>query len=120
MNYLELKLIKKIADIEGIDVAMNLSKTYWLDKGRAIPNPDGDWSLGYEEYNPLTDKALLFDLMVKHKVEINHNEDDSNLAVIWPGDIETSMLIGNYFAEFKGIEDLPRAILECIVEANHE
>ncbi len=109
----DLELCKKIAEIDGVSV------TQWSSSrgasGYSTVNVEGGVGVNY---NPLTNKALLFDLMVKYKVELNHNQEDSNLAVIWPSDIETSNLIGNYFVEFKCDADIPRAILECIVEAN--
>lgn len=109
----DLELCKRIAEIDGVDISMNLSKTYWLDKGKPRHNPDGNWSIGYEEYNPLTNKALLFDLMVKYEVRL---DSVTNLD----GEVK------GYYAYVKGecassIHGAPeRPILECIVEANHE
>ena len=120
MNELtDLELCKKIAEIEGLAVAdpgVVSSREY--NESTCLIIPHGKHSPYSYVYSPLTNKALLFDLMVKYKVELNHNQEDSNLAVIWPSDIETSNLIGNYFVEFKCDADIPRAILECIVEAN--
>jgi len=83
-----------------------------------IPNSDRDalQRLIIGKGSPVG-KALLFDLMVKYKVEVNY---DSNLVGVL-------VRIGGTASgwEYTGSKDyetdkgIPRAILECIVEANN-
>jgi len=53
----DLEICKRIAEIEGLNVRCLDADIVWIG--------DGD----YNEYNPLTDKALCFDLMVKHEID---------------------------------------------------
>jgi len=59
----DLEICKRIAEIEGYRVSTDVRPSC----GSAYANiyPDNC----YGNYNPLTDKALCFDLMVKHKVD---------------------------------------------------
>jgi len=62
----DLEICKRIAEIEGVKLYGN-SLTI---KGTLSHVHDAN-ELGYNlQYNPLTDKALCFDLMVKHQVSI--------------------------------------------------
>jgi hypothetical protein len=92
----DLEICKRIAEIEG-------------NKATVVECADGSWLCGEEcdEYNPLTDKALCFDLMVKYKVEVE-----------W---------CGNECATYKDelqreIHDISpqKAICLAIIEANKE
>lgn len=105
----DLDLCKRIAEIEGYD-----------DSHIDVTNSDV-WVLdGHAgtEFNPLTNKALLFDLMVKHNVCMARHPQSPKYIVAY------CMVTGVYGAksgpEVTTIEDelIPRAILECIVEAN--
>lgn len=111
----DLELCKKIAEIEGVDVVEDGGglRTYIKVGATCVKTL-------CENYNPLTNKALLFDLMVKYNVCIDRGFAgiEQGLAEIWPKDIDTCSLIGTYCAEFKSNEGIPRAILECIVKAN--
>jgi len=66
-----------------------------------------------KEYNPLTDKALLFDLMVKYDTSLCRHHD-----FVY---IESDYTDRDHKASvsFSSKEELPRAILEYIVEANN-
>jgi len=60
----DLEICKRIAEIEGYRVSTDVRPSC----GSAYANiyPDNC----YGNYNPLTDKALCFDLMVKHELEM--------------------------------------------------
>ena len=53
-----LEICKRIAEIE--------SKTYKIDFDAYVITEDSDW----QEYNPLDDKELCFDLMIKYRVKL--------------------------------------------------
>ena len=56
----DLEICKRIADIEQVDCYYDENSTYvnyWPYEGAPV-----------QKYNPLTDKALCFDLMVKYRV----------------------------------------------------
>ncbi len=60
----DLEICKRIAEIEGYHVSTDVKPSC----GSAYANiyPDNC----YGNYNPLTDKALCFDLMVKYNIEV--------------------------------------------------
>jgi len=107
----DLELITAIAEIEGIEYE-NHNQGYIFRT---------DIDVGSTAYNPLTDKALLLDLILKHKVCIDRGFAGVNqgLVEIWPKEIATCDLIGTYSSEFNSEEEFPRAALECIVGANN-
>lgn len=59
----------------------------------------------------IKNKAMLWDLRLKYKVEI---DDECNTCRIW--DLETEH---NWTVDYETDEDLPRAMLEVILEANN-
>lgn len=71
-NLTDLEIIRKIAKIEGatethtvsLGGITSITAFFKLGDGFSYQNP-----LGWNNYNPLTDKALCFDLMVKYKVK---------------------------------------------------
>jgi len=85
----DLELCKKIAEIEGYS---SLYESCILDVVNGKSHMVG--------------KALLFDLMVKYGVSIDYETD------------EVTSHCRFYSVDFNGKSDLPRAILECIIEAN--
>lgn len=104
----DLELCKRVAEIEGLNIRSVDGDIVWIGDGE------------HDEYNPLTNKALLFDLMVKYNVCIDRGFAgiDKGLAEIWPKELSTCDLIGTYHASFENDEEIPRAILTTIVEAN--
>jgi len=92
----DLEICKRIAEIEGY------SKLGTVWGGLVIVSDEDDTT----SYNPLTDDALCFKLMVKYKVDIN-NDEDHNLRTAW-------------YAEYKSIQDenMNKAICLAIIEAN--
>ena len=65
----DLEICKRIAEIEGIE---NF-ETY-----HPIPNEVG-FDYECEHYNPLTDDALCFRLMVKYKVELDFWQEEAEI-----------------------------------------
>ena len=93
----DLELCKKIAEIEGVPID-------------CIDCIDGEWlgihgKYDIEEYNPF-EWSLLGPLMVKYKVVVSYSF----------GYVSADYGINRYF--YGEVSELPRAILECIVEAN--
>ena len=60
----DLAICKKIAEIEG--VTLRKDSYLWTRIKHTAIEPSG------EKYNPLTDDALCFQLMVKYKVSAEH------------------------------------------------
>tara|TARA_R100000951_G_scaffold116745_1_gene130378 strand:+ start:4608 stop:4937 length:330 start_codon:yes stop_codon:yes gene_type:complete len=108
MKLTDLKLCKRIAEIEGFE--------HWVHgNGSLYASHNG--GVYDEEYNPLINKELLFDLQLKYGVVIK--------PVLVPESYD--VFIDNYdvcrvvFPQIKNPlsdSEIPRAILECIVEAN--
>lgn len=112
-NLTDLEICKRIAGIEGIDVKVNIKRTNLLDVNNPLDIDSHSRVFGgYKEYNPLTDDALCFRLMVKHKVslldEYNHGICDKWIA-------EISSANGLYSAD----ENPNKAILLAIIEAHN-
>lgn len=85
----ELELCKAIADIEGLDnEQQDALHRLIIGKGST------------------TGKALLLDLIFKYDVDIT------------PSHWYVSIDQGSGYIEYNSKDELPRAILECIVEAN--
>jgi hypothetical protein len=104
----DLELEKRIAKIEGIEV----SESVMMVKADPIPTGRGLITDEYIEFNPLTDKALLWDLAIKYRVKFD-----------W---VECPAGTGKAYFAFMGIGKVTdycgtpeRAVLECIVEANN-
>ncbi len=60
----DLEICKRIAEIEGYKVSTDVRPSCGAAYVNMYPNNC------YGNYNPLTDKALCFDLMVKHNIEL--------------------------------------------------
>ena len=106
MNKLtDLEACKRIAEIEGYNVGI------WHDFV-AITNPKDDSYLG--EYNPLTDDALCFQLMVKYKVALDFTLCQS------PFDYYCSWVGGFEIESQENYESPNKAICLAIIEAHKE
>lgn len=128
----DLAICKRIAEIEGVEVYETTRPTLYIMgeehiKGEPvlyIKKPfddgltkmsDGSFMTGLyypdnapKEYNPLTDDALCFNLMVKYKVDVEFFVDC------------VSGYIGGS-CKGESIDDSPnKAILLAIIEANNE
>ena len=73
----DLEICKRIAEIE---FGEHSDKWFYSQESNESPHSivsawQGDGIFGcYREYNPLTDKALCFDLMVKYEVSLTYGE----------------------------------------------
>jgi len=103
----DLQLCKRIAEIEGI--AHQIKKDGFLGETDVVM-ADLNNHTGLSVYNPLAkyNRGLLFDLMVKHLIEVHY---DYNNCVTYRDGVEVSLI------QFSCNSDIPRAILECIIEA---
>lgn len=102
----DLTLCKKIAEIENLifDDGGRYFRCMVLRNGEVYK---------YYDYNPLTNKALLFDLMVKYKVDIVHGKTLSEVKIY--DDPEDNPLANiSFYHEDSGYE---RPILECIIQS---
>lgn len=61
-----LAICKRIAEIDGVTVRDTGEDLEWIRCPKSAIEPK------YDDYNPLTDDALCFQLMVKYKVDIEH------------------------------------------------
>jgi len=106
----DFELCKCIAEIEGHEIP-NPDEWYVEDEFFIIENECS------ERYNPITDDALCFRLMVKYEVVVNyammevHIIDDNAIEY----DNGCAALIS-----FNSPDEIPRAILTAIVESNNE
>ena len=102
----DLELCKAIAEIEGEEVVIDGGElwTYIKPLASAVKTL-------CNVYNPLTDKALLWDLTVKYRVDID-----------WPNmEIYHVAIKGDHVfisVHYKDESELPRAILQAIVRAH--
>ena len=99
----DLEICKRIAEIEGLSNHIYFHKVQ-VDR---TPNKSINTSwITWEDYNPLTDDALCFQLMVKHKLEVWEHEGK------W--------LVGYNLRNTIHNESPNKAICLAIIEANNE
>ena len=73
----DLEICKRIAEIEGINFTTCIKKSTYPHREAVYhrlyegTRPATMYSKAIREYNPLTDDALCFQLMVKHSVELS-------------------------------------------------
>jgi len=91
----DLELCKRIAEIEA-ETFVNYFGDPFVQNG-ILTKP----------YNPLTEKALLWDLMIKYNVTLENYESLHYAS------------IERITRRADSDKDAPRAILECIVEAKN-
>ena len=75
----DLEICKRIAEIEGLMFCTGNRYArieIWKD-GKVYK---------YEKYNPLTDGALCFKLMVKHKISLIQHQNSTAVYCIWNHD----------------------------------
>ena len=110
----DLEVCKRIAEIEGIRVDTNI---YGKDEKCSMidfPESDGRGGGGYPTYNPLTDDALCFQLMIKYKVICVWLWDEINGTPHY----DASICNGNLDAECFQSKNPNKAICLAIIEAN--
>ncbi len=79
----DLEVCKRIAEIEGIDFEAEDGKVIQLAPNTNIPNAKVGYFTSW--FNPLTDKALCFNLMVKYRVDIVQSTGGNVEAHCWGG-----------------------------------
>lgn len=117
-----LELCRAIAEVENHKLATTEEikrKSLHIDSVYTVTNEErltaGTICRVYSRFNPLTDKALLFDLMVKHEVQINYPTNDVYIVDENSGEYDSGC---SAFTSFNDADELPRAILTAIIEAN--
>lgn len=105
----DLEICKRIAEIEGYMVSTDVKPSC----GSAYVNMHPDNCYG--NYNPLTDKALCFDLMVKY-MRYFKIQSDENITSIYVHDLE-AMSPQDLLCIVKDT-DPQRAICLAIIEAH--
>ena len=108
MNQIELRkaitlleLQDRFKGIEDIQYDSN-QNCYWVH------------NIGYESWpllNPIEDKALLFDLMIKYEIDIDYNYSS---VVIFGG---YPITVPPISVEYETEADIPEAILRCILKS---
>lgn len=98
----DLELCKKVAEIEGVKVD-EIESFLFLSV-----SDDELYSKLRQSYSPLNNKALLFDLVIKYEIHL------------WRGHLAILDEVGRIISRkvYDSVNDIPRAILECIVGAN--
>jgi len=99
----DLEICQKIAEIEGIDFSVDGEHVFY--------KPDG-WPCGY---NPLTDKALCFDLMVKYSIEFTPEFEGDYTALIVDGYLYDERIDYDRCNTFGRDENPQRAICLAII-----
>jgi hypothetical protein len=96
----DLSICKRIAEIDGVDVFEDRGL-----HGFQLTRKDS-----YEAYNPLTDDALCFQLMLKHNIVIRDRGNDCYLCSF-----------NGYEHDFRIADKSPnKAILLAIIEAHKD
>ena len=99
MNKEELAIAKRIAEIEGVK-----SPTFRMPLDEYVE----------KHYNPF-EWGILGPLMVKYKVD-NEHRNGVVAFTIWLNDEATTAVS----IEAKSTEEIPRAILECIIKSQEK
>jgi hypothetical protein len=96
----DLTICKRIAEIEGIKLTIKCCYVNGFFNRHALMTSE------HEEYNPLTDDALCFQLMLKYCVDLQCYENDSGKLMYW---IANEYFLGDY-------ENPNKAICLAIIE----
>ena len=105
MKYTDLELNKMMAELEGYKPVVVAGMVKTNDSFNYAPIEHSS-NKGTNNYNK--NKARLYDLMVKYKVEIDY---DFNDCKIW-GDNNQSL-------DFESESEIPRAIIMCILKSKN-
>jgi hypothetical protein len=82
-NLTDLEICKRIAKIDGVEHASDgIGVRYWYEEGAPAKN-----------YNPLTDDALCFRLMVKYEISIINIYEDLFMVQCKMITVDTSDLV---------------------------
>ncbi len=100
----DIDICKRIAEIEGTYVTV-ISPSVVQENNTWLYNTDtGD------AYNPLTDDALCFRLMVKYKIQLINDEFSEYYGAFYKG----------YYIECESDKSPNKAICLAIIEANKD
>ena len=99
----DLELIKAFAELEGVDLITHRGEYYRLDLHGSLSINN----VGYSKYNPITDLALNCAARDKYGVEIDYTKFTAYV------DINGKWAC----VPFKSKEDVPRAVIECILKS---
>lgn len=108
MNKEELEIAKKIAEIEGLDL---VDVVFGCGTKKAFTFLDGRMDKMYDPF----DWSILGPLMVKHKVHLDHIYKSTST---WSGTMESCGRVASI--DFKSEQQIPRAILECIIKSKEK
>tara|TARA_R110000851_G_scaffold302018_1_gene458777 strand:+ start:603 stop:917 length:315 start_codon:yes stop_codon:yes gene_type:complete len=98
---IDLELCRKIAEIERVPFKEINGVLRIIDTCESIRTGNEE----YTEYNPLGDDSVLFSLMVNYNLTINTSE-------CWVECPDQGC-----YVDYGQSSELPRAMLECIIEA---
>tara|TARA_R110002012_G_scaffold111566_1_gene256628 strand:+ start:331 stop:666 length:336 start_codon:yes stop_codon:yes gene_type:complete len=109
MEYTELELNKMIAELEGYKPVIIADMVKTNDSFNYAPIEHSS-NKGTNNYNK--NKAKLYDLMVKYKVEIDYLDCECS---IWREDL----IEAKATTRFKQESEIPRAIIMCILKSEN-
>jgi hypothetical protein len=82
MNELtDLEICKRIAEIENLEHYISENKKYCMTRDKL-----STYVIRHVEYNPLTDDALCFQLMIKYKISLIQHQNNTAVYCIWDHD----------------------------------
>jgi hypothetical protein len=82
MNELtNLEMCQRIAQIENVEHYISDNKKYCMARDKSSTHV-----IRHVEYNPLTDDALCFKLMVKYKISLIQHQNNNAVYCIWNHD----------------------------------
>jgi len=106
----DLTLCKKIAELEGVEVGESVMRF----GDTTIPTGRGLIDDNFIEYNPLTNWLLLGPLMLKYEIEVDYQ---SMRCVFLESKRYADDLDIKHVVDYDDVDQLPRAILECIIKS---
>ena len=82
MNELtDLEICKCVAEIENLEHYISENKKYCMTRDKL-----STYVIRHVEYNPLTDDALCFQLMIKYKISLIQHQNNTAVYCIWNHD----------------------------------
>jgi hypothetical protein len=113
MELTDLEICKRIAEIEGFEFRVgSLTSVTPVGVWPKVPFKDVGMSLGSSSYNPLTDDALCFRLMVKYEVGVDTYTDTAYILSDYTNRTHKAVISID--------DDINKAICLAIIEAHNE